>query len=276
MRARGMQFGPLTLPTLEAQYAFALKCTMQTYSLKSDFVDKRSQDTMLNTLFIQCVQNVKVYFQACPEYYNPETDVEKWPWWTSQNDSLRKIVFGNYRGSTLPVPFVNAIRRIPDDKYRSFFVQRCIVYHNALYARKAPKMNQKGVIEIGQDAPSLTEEDFARIDVTIPVDLLPMHDPVSAPAAPTESSLDVVANEHPPPPPLEPSPVQVQHASSELQADPSADARKKRNRNRQPAEAGGTSRIPPPPPPKKKKIKCKPPQQPGTDSNGGARRGARR
>ena len=58
MRARGMQFGPLTLPALEAQYAFALKCTMQTYSMKSDFVDKRSQDTMLNTLFIQCLQNV--------------------------------------------------------------------------------------------------------------------------------------------------------------------------------------------------------------------------
>jgi hypothetical protein len=87
MQARGMQFGPLTLPALEAQYAFALTVTMQTYSLHSDFVDKRSQDTMLNTLFIQCVQNVEAYFQACTEYYNPETDVEKWAWWTSQNDA---------------------------------------------------------------------------------------------------------------------------------------------------------------------------------------------
>ena len=83
-------------------------------------------------------------------------------------------------------------------------------------------MNQKGVVKIGEDAPSLKEEDFARINVTImiPVDLLPMHDPVPAPAAPTESSLDAVANE-PPPPPKAPSPDQVQRHTHVLPgADP--------------------------------------------------------
>ena len=35
---------------------------------------------------------------------------------------------------SLPIPFVNAIREIPYNAFRSFFTQRCTVYHNALYA----------------------------------------------------------------------------------------------------------------------------------------------
>ena len=66
------------------------------------------------------------------------------PFWPSQNESLRKIVFDN----TLPIP---VLRNSEDDKVRSFFVQHCIVYHNALY-EKSPelKMNQKGVVEIAR------------------------------------------------------------------------------------------------------------------------------
>ncbi len=77
--------------------------------------------------------------------YNEEGHAVEWPWWKVQNDSLGKIMFGRYKGSTLPIPFVNAIRKIKDDAYRSFFTKRCIVYHNALFASSPPaRMDQHG------------------------------------------------------------------------------------------------------------------------------------
>jgi hypothetical protein len=239
-----MQFGPLTLPGLEGQYAFALQCTMETYSLKSDFVEKRVQNMILNTLHIHSASNIKEYLRNYPEYYNPEVDSEKkWPFWQSQNDSLRKIVHGTYRGNTLPLPFVNAIRRIQDDKYRSFFVQRCIVYHNALYARSPEqRMNQKGVVETEDNFPAFKEEDFDRIDVTIPVDRRMPHDTtparhvqqelVAAPAS--ESSSASVPD---------PEPVPARGADSAEPAPPPPSDGTGRARRKVSAQGGGTSSI---------------------------------
>ncbi len=85
----------------------------------------------------------------CPQYIDPEIHSEKSrPFWPSQNVSLRKIIFGIDKGNTLPIP---VLRNSEDDKVRSFFVQRCILYHNALH-EKSPelKMNQKGVVGIAR------------------------------------------------------------------------------------------------------------------------------
>ena len=90
-------------------------------------------------------QSSKAYSQKCPQYFDLEIHSEKSrPFWPSQNDSLRKTVFGICKSNTLPNP---VLRNSENDKVRSFFVQRCIVYHNALY-EKSPelKMNQKCVM----------------------------------------------------------------------------------------------------------------------------------
>jgi hypothetical protein len=68
------------------------------------------------------------------DHYKPEENAESWPWWSSKKCTLREIIFGKYTSNSLPIPFVNAIREIPYNAFRSFFTQRCIVYHNAVYA----------------------------------------------------------------------------------------------------------------------------------------------
>ena len=55
------------------------------------------------------------YFRTLPEFYNAKENAKKWPWWITQNDSLRKIILGTYKGNSLPLPFTNSKRRTPDD-----------------------------------------------------------------------------------------------------------------------------------------------------------------
>jgi hypothetical protein len=66
---------------------------------------------------------------------------------------------------------VNAIRKIPNNAFRSFFTQRCIVFHNALYAASPQyRMDEHGTILLSdKGAPKFVEEDFIRIGVTIPL-----------------------------------------------------------------------------------------------------------
>ena len=85
--------------------------------------------------------------QKCSPTFTPK---KSRPFWTAQNDSLCKIVFGAYKDNTLPIPFVNVtvIRRIEDDEFRSFVVQLCIVYYKALCAKSTElKLNQKGILK---------------------------------------------------------------------------------------------------------------------------------
>jgi hypothetical protein len=73
----------------------------------------------------------------------------------------------------------------------SFFTQRCIVYHNALYAASPQyRMDGHGTILLNdKGAPKFVEEDFKRIDVTIP-------------AAPFETSESEQAPPEQAPPPI--------------------------------------------------------------------------
>ena len=191
MRRRGLQFGPLSAPDCETEYTCALQNTMAVYkldALKPQILDEKQQIAILNTLHAHCVQYMKLKFQQNPLYYDPEEHAKKWPWWSAQNDTLRKIVFGTYKGSTLPIPFVNAIRKIPDNAFRSFFTQRCIVYHNSLHANSPETfMDEHGALILGQAASKFTQEHFKSIDITIPVVLLAkasVHPPAPAPLAP--------------------------------------------------------------------------------------------
>lgn len=103
---RGLR-GPLSAPDMGPHYRHALNMTMLMYKVdpsQSQFVDMNMQNTILNTLHMQCVHVVKPYLQAKSKYYNEEVHAKKWPFWTAQNDSLRKIVYGTYKGKTLPIP----------------------------------------------------------------------------------------------------------------------------------------------------------------------------
>jgi hypothetical protein len=152
---------------------------------QSQFVDMNMQNTILNTLHMQCVHVVKPYLQAKSKYYNEEVHAKKWPFWTAQNDSLRKIVYGTYKGKTLPIPFVNAIHMIKNDAFRSFFTQRIIVYHNAISAPSPPNtMERDGSTLLGQASTKLEKKNFEKIDVTIPAILVAESMPIGIPPAP--------------------------------------------------------------------------------------------
>jgi hypothetical protein len=146
-------------------------------------VDERQQKNILNTLCKNARSIFKVHFRST-EHYDEELNRNEWPFWRTQHDASRKIMFGTYLGNALPPPLVTAIRRIPDDRFRSFFMQRCVVYHNTLYAKSPAEYIQEGCrFRVGDNAAAkLTIQDFTRIDVSIPVSRLID----TAPAAPVE------------------------------------------------------------------------------------------
>jgi hypothetical protein len=81
-----------------------------------------------NTISTRCICNVfmlssPICKQSLSTTMKKNIHAEKWPFWAAQNDSLRQIVYGTYKGKTLPVPFVNAIHMIKNDAFRSFFTQ---------------------------------------------------------------------------------------------------------------------------------------------------------
>lgn len=106
----------------EKEYAEALHNTMTLYKFdKEQFVDKKQQKNILNNLCKNARSIFKVQFRST-EQDDEELNRTEWPFWRTQNDALRKIIFGTYLGNALPPPLVTAIRRIPDDRFRSFFM----------------------------------------------------------------------------------------------------------------------------------------------------------
>ena len=87
-------------------------------------------------------------------YLNPEEHFRRWPWWKTQNDALRKIVFGNI----LPIPLVSAIHKISDNAFKSFLTKRWIVDHNASSAA-APSnvIDRHGAVLVNAPESRLTE-----------------------------------------------------------------------------------------------------------------------
>jgi hypothetical protein len=150
------------------------------------FVDKKTQLTLLTTLHSHCVFAIKPYFRSNPKYFDKEKHAQKWAFWTTQNDTLRKIVFGTYKGKSLPLPLVTAIGAIKHDAFRSFFTQRIIVYHNALHApNPSMVLGMDGSFRIGAAGAKFVEKDFDRIDISTQAIRQADRDGVPTPPLPT-------------------------------------------------------------------------------------------
>jgi hypothetical protein len=128
------RIGPLSTPDCEKEYITALRYTMNIFKMgaSTQFLDEKKEDQILSCMHVQCaLKKLKAKFMET-DHYKPKENAKSWPLWSSKNCTLRKIILCKYKSNSLPIPFVNAIRKIPNNAFRSFFTQRCIAYHNAL------------------------------------------------------------------------------------------------------------------------------------------------
>ena len=70
-----------------------------------------------------------------------ETEEEKKKRWETFNDTLRRIIFGTYKATSLPTYIQTEIRELRCPRWKSFFIQRILVYHSHLTLKKTNKLD---------------------------------------------------------------------------------------------------------------------------------------
>jgi hypothetical protein len=128
---------------------------------------------------------------------------------------------------------VNAITTIKDDAFRSFFVQRIIVYHNALHAHSPQNILEwDGSSKLGEATSKLVEEDFDQIDITRSV--IRVDDAVPGPISPAKSAPLL-----PPQAPPEPA----DDSAEEAAPDPPPETAGRRSKRRAPDQPAGSTGV---------------------------------
>ncbi len=61
--------------------------------------------------------------------------------WSTFRDTLSRIIFGTYKATSLPTSIQTEIRQLSCPRWKSFFVQRILVYHSHLISKKSTKLD---------------------------------------------------------------------------------------------------------------------------------------
>ncbi len=70
-----------------------------------------------------------------------ETEEERTKRWSTFNDTLRKMVLGTYIGAKLPSYFRLEFDLIESPQWKSFFIQRVLVFHYHLKSKEKRKLD---------------------------------------------------------------------------------------------------------------------------------------
>jgi hypothetical protein len=90
-------------------------------------VQKNMQAEILSSLHEHCVCFYRKMFGKKED----ETEEERTKRWSTFNDTLRKMVLGTYFGAKLPSYFRLQFNLIESPQWKSFFIQRVLVFHGA-------------------------------------------------------------------------------------------------------------------------------------------------
>jgi hypothetical protein len=214
----------------------------------SNPVRKQEQKDILDALHANCAEYYKAVFG---KKSSDETEDEHKQRWGVFNDTLRKMIFGTYVGPRLPVYFVTEFNSLQCPQWKSFFIQRVLVYHNHLKT-KLPKMDPSdGIVNPSKKIKKMELSDFNSI-------ALPAAIQAPAPLPPPPPQAPQPPPQAPPPPPHEPPPL--------LPAD-----QEEEEANEEEEELLLSSEVPVPPSRRLCRVSMpKTPPEPGT---GGVRRG---
>ena len=98
-----------------------------------------------------------------------ESEEEKKTRWGTFNDSLRRIIFGTYKAATLPPYVQTEIRELACPRWKSFFIQRILVYHSHVTSKKNPKLDPLlGVYDLENKIKTLQASYFKDIKLPPP------------------------------------------------------------------------------------------------------------
>ena len=190
----GMLDGPKSLYYAPA-FRNALQATMAEYHVISNPVKQQKQVQILNILHghHDCAETYRsVFGKKSAE----ETEEEKNKRWVTFNDTLRKMILGTYIGAKLPGYFRKDFNLIQCLQWKSFFIQRILVYHNHLRSKDKHKFDPiLGTLDPTRKVKAQSVDYFKSI--TLPAAVL---------AQPAVHALPAAAPPPPPPPPEQPPP----------------------------------------------------------------------
>ena len=150
--------GVLNTQVFALPFEASLNETMASYS--SDLMDSRvnvTQRAVLKTLSKNFQREIKSIFEE-GTYVSEMCDNAR-----HLTENANKMIFGVYRAS-LPHYFYTKIRAIEDVRWKVFFTQRILVFHNHLSQHGSKTMGLDGTVAIDSEV-SFQKSDFDLIPV---------------------------------------------------------------------------------------------------------------
>jgi hypothetical protein len=128
-----------------------------------------------------------------------ETEEEKKTRWGTFNDTLRRIIFGTYKATSLPPYVQTEIRELACPRWKSFFIQRILVYHSHVTSKKNPKLDPLlGVYDLENKIKALPASYFKDIKLPPPGGVAPAAPLPNPPSQPGRRRLITFGLPHPP------------------------------------------------------------------------------
>ena len=177
----GMLDGPKSLYYAPV-FRNALEATMAEYHVISNPVQQETQLQILNILHGHCAETYRSVFGKKSA---KETEEEKNKRWGTFNDTLRKMILGTYIGAKLPGFFRKEFNSIQCPQWKSFFIQRILVYHNHLKNKDNEKFHPLlGTLDPTRKVKALSVDYFKSIKLPAAVQAQPVVHALPAAAAP--------------------------------------------------------------------------------------------
>jgi hypothetical protein len=125
-----------------------------------------------------------------------ETEEAKNKRWATFNDTLRRIIFGTYKATSLPPYVQTEIRELACPRWKSFFIQRILVYHSHVTSKKTMKLHPlRGTYDFENKIKTLPAAHFKDIKLPPPAQEpapalpLPPPRPAQEPANPAAEAI---------------------------------------------------------------------------------------
>jgi hypothetical protein len=203
LSAQGPQSQHYAIP-----FRLALQETIDSYKQLPSSVPHKTQLAILDSLHtFHSARCLQVFARKADE-----SEEEKKKRWGTFNDTLRRIIFGTYKATSLPPYVQTEIRALACPRWKSFFIQRILVYHSHITSKKTMKMDPLlGTFDLENKIKTLPPSYFKDIKVPAPAqqpaDALPPPPPPPAlqpvvPAGEAEEGPAAAAAEAAPAPPL--------------------------------------------------------------------------
>jgi hypothetical protein len=120
-------------------FRLALQETINLFKQLPSSVPQKTQLLILDSLHTYHAARCMAMFQVARKA--DETKEEKNKRWGTFNDTLRRIIFGTYKATSLPTYIQTEIRELGCPRWKSFFIQRILVYH--WHSHLTSKKNQQ-------------------------------------------------------------------------------------------------------------------------------------